>query len=121
VPSTWSTRTSTLWPPPCTSRRFCTGDFHPGNVLWEDGKVSGLVDWVEKSTGPADLDVAHCASNLSGLHGVETALAFRRSYVDQGGRLAPDADASAYWQLLDLTPKLVRARREELLRVVLAS
>ena len=51
---------------------------------------------------PADLDVAHCASNLAGLHGVEAALAFRRSYVDQGGRLTADADASAYWQLLDL-------------------
>jgi aminoglycoside phosphotransferase (APT) family kinase protein len=139
-------------PAPTYEPTFLHRDFHPGNVLWEDGKVSGIVDWVETSTGPADLDVAHCASNLAGLHGVETALAFRRSYVDQGGHLAPDADASAYWQLLDLigflpapngresgapaavlskvwaahgrgdlTPELVRARREELLRVILES
>ena len=60
----------------------------PGNVLVDDGRVSGVVDWVETSTGPADLDVAHCASNLAGLHGVEAALAFRRAYVDQGGVLA---------------------------------
>jgi len=129
---------------------FLHRDFHPGNVLWENGRVSGVVDWVETSAGPADLDVAHCASNLAGLHGVETARAFRRSYVDQGGRLTTDADASAYWQLLDLigflptpngresgapaavlstvwaahdrddlTPELVRARREQLLRVIL--
>ena len=139
-------------PAPTYEPTFLHRDFHPGNVLWDEGKVSGIVDWVETSTGPADLDVAHCASNLAGLHGVETALAFRRSYVDQGGRLTPDADAAAYWQLRDLvgflptptggesgapaavlstvwaahgrgdlTPELVRTRREELLRVILAS
>jgi len=139
-------------PAPTYEPTFLHRDFHPGNVLWENGRVSGVVDWVETSAGPADLDVAHCASNLAGLHGVETARAFRRSYVDQGGRLTTDADASAYWQLLDLigflpapngresgapaavlstvwaahgrgdlTPVLVRARREELLRVILGS
>jgi len=137
-------------PAPGYDPTFLHRDFHPGNVLWRDGRVSGVVDWVETSTGPADLDVAHCASNLAGLHGVATALAFRRSYVDQGGRLAQDAEASAYWQLLDLvaflpttdgresgapaavlstlwaahdrgdlTPELVRARREQLLRTIL--
>ncbi len=89
-------------PAPAYDPVFLHRDFHPGNVLWCDGRVSGVVDWVETSTGPADLDVAHCASNLAGLHGVATALAFRRSYVDQGGRLTQDAEASAYWQLLDL-------------------
>jgi aminoglycoside phosphotransferase (APT) family kinase protein len=139
-------------PAPTYDPTFLHRDFHPGNVLWEDGSISGVVDWVETSTGPADLDVAHCASNLAGLHGVETALAFRRSYVEQGGRLATDAAASAYWQLLDLvgflpapsgresgapaamlsrvwaahgrgdlTPELVRARREQLLRAILRS
>jgi aminoglycoside phosphotransferase (APT) family kinase protein len=89
-------------PAPTYEPTFLHRDFHPGNVLWEDAKVSGVVDWVEASTGPADLDVAHCSSNLAGLHGLETALAFRHSYIDQGGRLTPDGDASAYWQLLDL-------------------
>ena len=81
---------------------FLHRDFHPGNVLVDDARVTGVVDWVETSTGPADLDVAHCMSNLAGLHGVETGLAFRRSYVDRGGVLAEDADAATYWQLLDL-------------------
>ncbi len=87
---------------PAYEPTFLHRDFHPGNVLWEDGRVSGVVDWVETSTGPADLDVAHCMSNLAGLHGVDAALAFRRAYVDRGGRLAEDADAATYWQLLDL-------------------
>lgn len=71
-------------------------------MLWEDGAISGLVDWNEASSGPADLDVAHCSSNLAGLHGVECALAFREAYVAAGGELDPDPGASRYWQLMDL-------------------
>jgi aminoglycoside phosphotransferase (APT) family kinase protein len=41
-------------------------DFHPGNVLWRYGKVSGVVDWQAASIGPAALDVAHCRANLLG-------------------------------------------------------
>ena len=39
-------------------------DFHPGNVLWRRGKVSGVVDWQTACTGPAVADVAHCRVNL---------------------------------------------------------
>ena len=39
-------------------------DFHPGNVLWRRGKVSGVVDWQAACTGPAVADVAHCRINL---------------------------------------------------------
>jgi aminoglycoside phosphotransferase (APT) family kinase protein len=39
-------------------------DFHPGNVLWRRGTVSGVVDWQAACTGPAVIDVAHCRVNL---------------------------------------------------------
>ncbi len=39
-------------------------DFHPGNVLWRRGRVSGVVDWQAACTGPAVIDVAHCRVNL---------------------------------------------------------
>jgi aminoglycoside phosphotransferase (APT) family kinase protein len=39
-------------------------DFHPGNVLWGRGTVSGVVDWQAACTGPAVIDVAHCRVNL---------------------------------------------------------
>ena len=39
-------------------------DFHPGNVLWRRGQVSGVVDWQGACTGPAVADVAHCRVNL---------------------------------------------------------
>jgi aminoglycoside phosphotransferase (APT) family kinase protein len=39
-------------------------DFHPGNVLWRYGRVSGVVDWLGACCGPAPADVAHCRINL---------------------------------------------------------
>jgi aminoglycoside phosphotransferase (APT) family kinase protein len=39
-------------------------DFHPGNVLWRRGQVSGVVDWQAACAGPAAADVAHCRVNL---------------------------------------------------------
>ncbi len=39
-------------------------DFHPGNVLWRRGVVSGVIDWQGACTGPAVADVAHCRVNL---------------------------------------------------------
>jgi aminoglycoside phosphotransferase (APT) family kinase protein len=39
-------------------------DFHPGNVLWRRGQVSGLVDWQGACAGPAAADVGYCRVNL---------------------------------------------------------
>jgi len=43
---------------------FLHRDFHPGNVLWRRGRVTGVVDWASASVGPACVDVGHCRSNL---------------------------------------------------------
>lgn len=47
-----------------TSRCFVHRDFHPGNVLWQRGRVSGVVDWQSACVGPPSIDVAHCRANL---------------------------------------------------------
>lgn len=99
-------------PPPAYSRTFLHRDFQPGNVLWQDGAVTGVVDWVETSTGPADLDVAHCASNLATLHGAGVGEAFTAAYAAAGGELAADRDARVYWRLLDLVAFLPAGGRE---------
>jgi aminoglycoside phosphotransferase (APT) family kinase protein len=39
-------------------------DFHPGNVLFDRGQLTGLVDWANASLGPPSLDVGHCRANL---------------------------------------------------------
>jgi aminoglycoside phosphotransferase (APT) family kinase protein len=51
-------------PAPALPEVLVHRDYHPGNVLWRWGKVSGLVDWQGLCTGPAAADVAHCRVNL---------------------------------------------------------
>ncbi len=51
-------------PAPLLPEVLVHGDFHPGNVLWRWGKVSGVVDWQAACAGPAIIDVAHCRVSL---------------------------------------------------------
>ena len=88
-------------PPPAYSGTFLHRDFHLGNVLWSGGRISGVVDWVETSWGPADLDVAHAATCLAMLHGVEAAARF----TDAHRRRADDRrdeDQFRYWNVMDI-------------------
>jgi aminoglycoside phosphotransferase (APT) family kinase protein len=48
---------------------FLHRDYHPGNVLWSGGEISGIVDWVSGCIGPPEVDVAHCRANLAVLAG----------------------------------------------------
>jgi aminoglycoside phosphotransferase (APT) family kinase protein len=83
--------------PPAFAPSFIHRDFHLGNVLWDEGAISGVVDWVETSTGPVDLDVAHCCTNLAMTHGGDAPQRFRDAYRRAGGTLTDDP----YWVLLD--------------------
>ena len=48
-------------------------DLHPGNVLWADGAVTGLVDWPDASVGSPAADAGHCRMNLAWTLGPEAA------------------------------------------------
>ncbi|MGJ5751012.1 aminoglycoside phosphotransferase (APT) family kinase protein [Streptomyces puniciscabiei] len=91
--------------PPPYPGRFLHRDYHPGNVLFagtgEDVRISGVVDWVETSWGPADLDVAHCSTALALLHGPEQGLSFRERYERRGGHGLAGGRDHLYWRLLD--------------------
>ncbi|GHF44141.1 phosphotransferase family protein [Streptomyces griseosporeus] len=91
--------------PPAWQGCFLHRDFHPGNVLFtgtdDDPRISGIVDWVETSWGPADLDVAHCSTALALLHGVPAGMRFADRYVAAGGTLAEDTADHLHWRLLD--------------------
>jgi len=82
--------------PPPYDGVFLHRDFHLGNVLWAGGAVTGLVDWVETSWGPAALDVAHAATYLAMLHGLDAADRFT---VLAGDR---SAEERRYWELMDV-------------------
>jgi len=47
-------------------RCFVHRDFHPGNVLWQRGRVSGVVDWASACVGPPSVDIGHCRANFLG-------------------------------------------------------
>ncbi|MGK2876392.1 MAG: phosphotransferase family protein [Nocardioides sp.] len=76
---------------------FIHRDFQARNVLWQDGQISGVVDWVETSMGPAWLDVAHCCTNIAVLHGSETADRFAAAYVARTGR-----EPQHYFDVMDI-------------------
>ncbi len=91
--------------PPDHQPCFLHRDFHPGNVLFDGHggalRITGVVDWVETSWGPPDLDVAHCSTTLALLHGVTAGMHFADAYVSAGGALATAPEAHLYWRLLD--------------------
>jgi aminoglycoside phosphotransferase (APT) family kinase protein len=99
-------------PTPGGASVFLHRDFNPTNVLWVRGHVSGIVDWVEASAGPAGADLGHCRCNLAQDLGLEAADALR----DEVG----PAEYDPYWDLvsavdfLDVGDALRPAARERL-------
>jgi aminoglycoside phosphotransferase (APT) family kinase protein len=87
--------------------RFIHRDFQLRNVLWSDARVSGVVDWVETSIGPAWLDVAHCCTNIAIGHGSETADVFAAAYVERSGR-----EPQPYFDVMDIVGFLPRPGHE---------
>lgn len=60
---------------------FIHRDYHPTNVLWRGGAVSGVVDWINACRGPAGVDVAHCRTNLAQMYGPDAADQFLDAYL----------------------------------------
>jgi len=56
-------------PSPTTPMRFIHRDYHPVNLLWRRGRLSGVVDWVNSCRGPAGVDVAWARHNLAAMYG----------------------------------------------------
>lgn len=86
-------------PQPKVKHTFIHRDYHPTNVLWEMGKVSGVVDWVNACRGPAGIDIGHCRLNLAQLYDIETADAFLNAYKKHAD---PSFQYEPYWDLIAL-------------------
>ena len=84
-------------PPPGFEPRLIHRDFQHRNVLWTAGRVSGVVDWVETSIGPAWLDVAHCSTNIALAHSTEAADRFAAAYLAR-----TDCEAQPYFDVMDV-------------------
>ncbi|MCW2810829.1 MAG: aminoglycoside phosphotransferase family protein [Friedmanniella sp.] len=131
-----------LGPRPDTPAGLVHRDFHPGNILWDGDRVTGVIDWAETSWGPPDLDVAHALTNFALLLDPRHTEVFLAAYRGHGGVLDPDLEARRFWAVSDilgflpdpvghltaltasrpeLTPEVLRARLEAWLVVVLAA
>lgn len=143
-PPSWSRR-KRMWEqaigifvdgPPDEPQTFIHRDYHPTNVLWLRGRVSGVVDWVNGCRGPRGVDVGHCRWNLAQLYDLATADRFLAAYLDATGGgydrrwdviAAVDGEPGTtyveVWREVgrpDLTDGMVRARVEAFVAAALA-
>lgn len=82
---------------PTDTRRVLTHhDFHPGNLLWSRGRLSGVIDWAAARIDCRAAEVAYCRVDVALLHGVEAA----DLVADHYRSLTADAlDDLALWDL----------------------
>jgi aminoglycoside phosphotransferase (APT) family kinase protein len=95
--------------PPAYRPTFLHRDFSHRNLLWIAGQISGVVDWVETSTGPAWLDAGHAATNLAMEFGPEPAKAFLANYAALTTEPRQD-----FWLVMDAVGFLARPGQEPL-------
>lgn len=88
---------------PVAAEHLIHRDFHPANILWSGGEISGIVDWVNACRGPAGIDVGHCRLNLAQMFGISTADRFLEAYEQMAGSAF---SYHPYWDLLALTDGL---------------
>jgi aminoglycoside phosphotransferase (APT) family kinase protein len=62
------------------------GDFWTGNTVWENGRITGIVDWPGASVADPRRDVADCRAELVMSHGAAAADEFLAAYEAASGR-----------------------------------
>lgn len=105
IPNVWRAAIEVCdGPPPSGPVCLTHRDYHPGNVLFEGGRLTGIVDWPNACAGPPEIDVAHCRLNLALVHGVDVADGFAVA-------CGTDPHRQAYWDLVDCLDMFEREAR----------
>jgi aminoglycoside phosphotransferase (APT) family kinase protein len=114
-PPTWSARPRD-WerliaivrgPWPDYEPRFVHRDFQHYNVLWARGRPTGVLDWINASMGPVELDFGHFRYNLLGDFGFEVAERFLVCYRQVTGE-----EPNPFWEALNFAPAPPRTEKE---------
>jgi predicted amidohydrolase/streptomycin 6-kinase len=63
-PHIWERAAEIFHRPAPRDATFIHGDYHPGNLLWHQASVTGVVDWQAGCIGSPSIDVANCRGNL---------------------------------------------------------
>ncbi len=74
---------------------FTHGDFNPSNILWHDGRVSGLVDWSAARLDTRWSELAYCRGAVCLLLGPDIADRLTVAYTDIVG-YASDEELAVY-------------------------
>lgn len=82
--------------PPAYEPTLLHRDFSHRNLLWTAGEITGVVDWVETSTGPVWLDAAHAATNLAVAFGSDAAEAFVARWTTTS-----ETSPEPFWLVMD--------------------
>jgi aminoglycoside phosphotransferase (APT) family kinase protein len=69
---------------------FTHGDFHPGNVLWHRGRISGVVDWNAARLESRWSELAYCRADVCLLLGPDVADRLADAYSDIVGDTSDD-------------------------------
>ncbi len=72
------------------------GDLWPGNMLWQDGELTAVVDWEDASVGDPMVDLAIARVDMSWSFGFEAMEVFTTSYAELTGF---DLSALPLWDL----------------------
>ncbi|WP_433474635.1 aminoglycoside phosphotransferase family protein [Spirillospora sp. CA-142024] len=91
-------------PAPEAPARFIHRDYHADNTLWSYGKLTGVVDWSDASSGPIAVDIARMRRGLALRYGRPVADRFLSTFDQVSGGHLHDP----YWDvrsLLDLLPE----------------
>jgi aminoglycoside phosphotransferase (APT) family kinase protein len=70
------------------------GDLWYGNTLWDDGRLTAVLDWDCAGVGPAGLDLGSLRCDAAWCYGIEAAGHVLRGWEAEAGR--PGSDV-AYW------------------------
>ena len=72
-------------------------DYWSGNILWDKGDISAVVDWEEAAKGDPEIDVAYCRMDmiLSGM--IEAADNFLAEYENETGKPVTNL---GFWELV---------------------
>ena len=84
-PAVWDRLIETARAVDTDGSHFVHRDFHPWNVLAEDDRVTGVIDWLSAGRGPWEIDVGHCRANLVLLDRYDEAERYRIRYEQLTG------------------------------------
>lgn len=84
-------------PPERHPRVLLHNDLWPGNILWQNGAVTGILDWSEAALGDPIADLGNSRLELLWAYGEAAMEAFTETYIDITRH---DATSLPWWDLI---------------------